>query len=273
MKGLSTALLIALVLLGSLAGLVIANPYLEQYIALPSYVQPPSIVLTDSIDNCSFTSDKNLIIPFRLSLQQSDRYRYAIEEICYNASWLREETIIYLWESGHDLDSYLGNISVDLHQAPSGSNNVTIVVYGSYLFVHGPYADIAVGKSSASVTFTVHDISAPTVSVLIGQNQVFTNPNIPLNFWINERAICAYCLDSQGVIDVDGNTTLMGLTNGKHNLTVYANDTSGNVGSSNIQFVVAVPFPILAVATIATIIAVVSITLVLANKKGLRIKQ
>jgi len=53
--------------------------------------------------------------------------------------------------------------------------------------------------------------------------------------------------------------TLTGLTSGLHNLTIYANDTFGNMGASNINFTIAKPFPTAIVADVSGAIAVVTI--------------
>jgi hypothetical protein len=46
-----------------------------------------------------------------------------------------------------------------------------------------------------------------------------------------------YCLDGKTNVTITGNITLTGLANGLHNLTIYANDTIGNMGNSeNINF-------------------------------------
>jgi len=42
----------------------------------------------------------------------------------------------------------------------------------------------------------------------------------------------AYSLDGQENVTVAGNTTLTGLSPGEYNVTVYAQDTVGNVGAS-----------------------------------------
>jgi hypothetical protein len=53
-----------------------------------------------------------------------------------------------------------------------------------------------------------------------------------------------YSLDGQETITITGNTTIAGLTNGLHNVTVYAKDTFENMGASEtIYFSVAQPEP------------------------------
>jgi hypothetical protein len=78
----------------------------------------------------------------------------------------------------------------------------------------------------------------------------------------------SYSLDGQDNVTIAGNTTLSGLPNGNHNVTVYATDKAGNVASETISFSVEAPFPVVpvAAASVATI-AVVGAGLLVYFKK------
>jgi len=53
-----------------------------------------------------------------------------------------------------------------------------------------------------------------------------------LNYTVNEPVSkIFFVLDGQWNVTIAGNTTLAGLSNGVHNVTVYAWDDVGNVGS------------------------------------------
>jgi len=54
-----------------------------------------------------------------------------------------------------------------------------------------------------------------------------------------------YSFDGESNVSVPGNTTLSRLPDGAHNLTVFATDLAGNVGSETLVFTVAnsEPFP------------------------------
>ena len=45
-----------------------------------------------------------------------------------------------------------------------------------------------------------------------------------------------YSLDNRANVTIKVETQLSNLTNGTHNVTIYANDTLGNMGSSNVVF-------------------------------------
>ena len=66
-----------------------------------------------------------------------------------------------------------------------------------------------------------------------------------------------YSLDRQETVTINGNTTIAGLPNGLHNVTVYAKDSFENTGASETtSFSVEVPFPTALVA--ATVVAIVA---------------
>ena len=86
-----------------------------------------------------------------------------------------------------------------------------------------------------------------------------------------------YSLDGEENVTLTGNLTLIDLPNGSHNLTVHANDTLGNMGSSETtNFTVAVPepqpepstaTPFAAAVTIIAIIAIVVSFLIYSKKR------
>jgi len=129
----------------------------------------------------------------------------------------------------------------------------------------------AFGAGAACVTFTI-DTTPSNVSITSPENKTYESFDVPLNFTVNEPVSqIAYSLDGQENVTVAGNTTLTGLSPGEYNITVYAQDTVGNVGASEtIYFNIAeepVPFPTtLVVATVASL-AVIGIGLLVYFKK------
>jgi parallel beta-helix repeat protein len=113
------------------------------------------------------------------------------------------------------------------------------------------------------------------ISVLSPVNQEFNESSVPLAFTVNKlSAWMGYSLDGQDNITVTGNATLIGLSSGLHNVTVYARDEFDNVGASEtISFTVEVPEPF-QVALIATVsvatVAVVGVCLLVYFKKRKR---
>ena len=95
------------------------------------------------------------------------------------------------------------------------------------------------------------NFNPPEISILSLENKTFNTNNISLDFTVNEPVSkIEYCLDGQEKLIIDGNVTLTGLSDGFHNVTVYATDEDGNVGvSKTINFRVEL-FPTALVATV-----------------------
>jgi len=90
-----------------------------------------------------------------------------------------------------------------------------------------------IGKSN-TVSFTVNTL-APYIEILSPHNKTYTTTSVDLNFTINRATSwIGYSLNWQANMTVPGNTTMSGLPDGSHTITVYANDTSGNMGQSDI---------------------------------------
>src|SRR5208283_1604150 len=101
----------------------------------------------------------------------------------------------------------------------------------------------------------------PTISVLSPVNQIYNDSSVSLVFTVDKTINwVGYSLDGQQNITIMGNTTIVNMTNGLHNVTVYANDTYGNIGASTISFTVAKPEPFptmpLAVASVAFVVVI-----------------
>ena len=126
---------------------------------------------------------------------------------------------------------------------------------------------------SETIYFTVDD-TAPAVSVMAPENITYDAAEIQLNFTVNEQVSwMGYSLDSQPKVQIAGNTTLTGLSNGAHNLTVYAKDIAGNNGVSEIvYFRVEIPFStiplaVVSAATVALVGALIGVGLLIHFKK------
>ena len=89
------------------------------------------------------------------------------------------------------------------------------------------------------------DFQPPVVFVLSPQHKTYDTGDISLTFTVNEPASwIGYSLDGRDNVTITGNITLAGLSNGDHNLTVYARDTAGNYGTSEtINFSIVGRFP------------------------------
>jgi parallel beta-helix repeat protein len=107
-------------------------------------------------------------------------------------------------------------------------------------------------------TFGALQTTPPRISLGSPLNQTHYDSDVPLNFSVNVLSPIksvnwtGYSLDGNQNVTITGNTTLTGLSSGVHNVTVYANDTYGNMGTSEtVTFTIPEPFPIVPVATVS----------------------
>lgn len=162
---------------------------------------------------------------------------------------------------GYSLDGQ-GNVTV------TGNTTLTGLANGSHrLTLYANDTDGNIGVSE-EVFFTV-DINAPVVSVLEPKNITYNVDEVWLNFTVNEAySEIVYCLDGQANVTIIGNTKLTGLTNGSHNITVYATNAVGNTGKSEtVTFTIAAEQPpedsnidgtAIALAVVATVVVGIS---------------
>ena len=104
------------------------------------------------------------------------------------------------------------------------------------------YANDTFGNwGSDTVGFAVEDVTPPVVDIISPTNTTYTTNSIPLEYNVDEEYSkwVGYSLDGSANETLTGNTTLSGLTLGPHDLTVYANDASGNWGWDTVSFTVA----------------------------------
>ena len=157
-----------------------------------------------------------------------------------------------------------------------GSHSVT--VYSAYTLYNitamGTFYPKHVTWDHNTVWFTIDYGIPPAISKLSLENKTYNENTLSLNFTTAEPTSWrGYCLDQQSNVTITENVTLTGLAEGSHSIVVYANDTTGNMSSSETVFFTIVQEPelgsfstILFVVPIATI-AVVSAGLLIYFKK------
>jgi hypothetical protein len=169
--------------------------------------------------------------------------------------------------------SIILNLTAGMHSVVVGAEAV------SYYMLSVNLASVIVQGRFGPVNFAV---ALPKPFIVSPESIVYNESNVPLAFSLGtsvgarDTSWVGYSLDGKGNVTLTGNTTLTGLTNGEHSITVYANDTLGNVyASQTINFTVASAeakqeaksFPTITVAAVSAVSAAVIAGLIFYFKK------
>ena len=77
--------------------------------------------------------------------------------------------------------------------------------------------------------------ASPIIQITSPENQTYNK--VTLNFTVNRNTEwISYSLDNQANVTITGETQLLNLSQGSHNIILYANDSLGNMGFSNKVF-------------------------------------
>ena len=238
------------------------NPYQERgFVSPDASTKPPKVTIFSPLNDSAYT-ETPIPLSINVTLPESST---ALGTILYyvicRSDWQENETYLYL-NKGYD-NSVESQIPGPKHQyfqdsqnltdIPDGNHSITItaVAGGWYPADNmGFYRFMINGSSSV---FFVTDSLPPNISVLTVENKTYASSIIALNFSVSEQSSqLMYSLDGDANITIAGNTTLAGLQNGEHNITVFAQDMSGHFGASEtICFSVEVPVPTNLVVTVS----------------------
>ena len=252
-KTLITAAFISMLLLSAAAGtqfvsLGKANPWMgTDWVSPSDYTKPPTLKIVSPQENMIYTSN-NVTLSFNAHVGKPVTAAYVrLMQIYYKTDWEQNETYVYNNEAisipyePNAITEFSYNMN--LTGMPEGKHYITVhaVEWGAY--IDGLFVHMYRTNGSSSVNFAI-DVS-PIVSVLSLVNKTYDLSDVPLDFTVNQPVSqIAYNLDGKENITISGNTTLTGLSNGEHNITVYARDETGNTGASEtIIFNVAKPEP------------------------------
>ena len=123
--------------------------------------------------------------------------------------------------------------------------------YSSFVLIHtSDRGSAIVGNTGSTIMLTKIspeiDVTPPVISILSPKNKTYTSGDVSLKFTVNEpTSWITYSLDGQDTVTITGNITLPTLSGGAHTITIYAQDTAGNVGvSETVQFSSVEVFPV-----------------------------
>jgi hypothetical protein len=85
----------------------------------------------------------------------------------------------------------------------------------------------------------------------------------------NVSSLIRYSLDGQKATTIAGNTTITGLKNGLHNITIYVENSLGNVEASETSYfnIAEESFPLTSIVVISTITVIAFLGVVVYFKK------
>jgi len=117
----------------------------------------------------------------------------------------------------------------------------------------------------------------PDIQMLSSENRTVSSSNVTLSFTVDKATSwIGYSLDGQQNVTVTGNFTIANMTNGIRNLSIYANDTFGNIGVQTANFTVELPTPApanspiaaqtLPIIAVVTVLAVIVVSLLLLRR-------
>ena len=194
---------------------------------------PPTITLTSPQNNTHHAS-KHISFSFNISKPQVpvpvddgiSAVRYSIDNFNFTGAMSLYQHAVYA--PGHmGLPEF--SYSEDL-TLPEGNHSLTVYSEGT---VTQPDIMTVFGIGSYSTVYFTIDTTPPTISDLSIEPKTYDTADIPLSLYVNEISHISYSIDNQANVTIAGNTTLTALSEGYHNIIIYANDTAGNIGRSD----------------------------------------
>ncbi len=157
-------------------------------------------------------------------------YFWIIDSVYYQADWQAGIHQIFGVQPNYE-DALNATITATFTQIPLGNHTVEI------------YANTHDDTHASSAVAFLTEGYLPKISFLSAENQTYTSKQLMLNFTVDRlTSWIGYSLDGQQNVTLDAtgsintgaitNITIANLTNGFHSLTVYANDTMGDMSAS-----------------------------------------
>ena len=224
-----------------------ADPYMNyESVATPTWVTPIKIEIISPLQDSVFSNNGNITLCFSVTSPDSPRLlTKSLSTVDYQGDWVQNLTHAYRTKNfdtytPDDFPTFL-NFSFPISRIPLGPHTLVVTATG-----FGGYADGLTWcdfQANASLTINFTIAKTPAISFLLTQNTTFESAAVPLNFTVDAPTKrITYSLDGALNETATGNTTLTGLRNGLHNVTIYASDNFGNTGVSEIfNFTIAQP--------------------------------
>jgi len=217
-KNTKLLVLVLMLLVVAQAGFVQANPYYFAGIVPPDVLtKPPKI--DASLVNGTVYRTNNVSLNFFVTKPESpNAMSTALTDISYKTDWLENTTISYdRYEGAEFIETF--RCSTILTDIPDGNHSITIYAQGTGWYVsNNLYQTQFRINCTTTLLFAVETV-LPKVSVSMQKS--YNTADVPLDIIVNKPMNeIFYSLEGQGDVTIGGNTTLAGLAEGDHTLTV-----------------------------------------------------
>ena len=124
------------------------------------------------------------------------------------------------------------------------------------------------GYGTPDIAYTL-EITPPKISITSPINQTYNQTSVTLSYTADKPLkLTSYSLDGNENISFTGDANVTKLSVGLHNITVYTQDTYGNVAASQtIDFTIAEPFPVMQVIAVLVVVVLVGVGLLIYLRK------
>ena len=248
--------------------------------------KPPTTSIQTPQNNTINSGIANISIYSNVTISGDGEALY-LKKIHFETDWQPHPTIVYEFIPGTYMNTITEfNKTITIGEIPEGNHTITIFTlergryeepqpYTAGFKAFYYYFSI---NSSSSLNFTT-DKTIPTTTFSLPEDNKYYSSTINLNYTISEKVSqLKYSLDGQDQVnslfsenlegnngttgfDVIGTLVLSNLTDGKHNVTIYATDLAGHTGVSETIYFTIEPFPTTLVigAVVVAVIVVLGI--------------
>jgi len=141
---------------------------------------------------------------------------------------------------------YTTHVECLLDALPAGEHELTVMVCSTWENSSAAAEESKPTITSYLVYFTTSDTVAPKICIVSPENESYCSCNVSVSFTVDETVSwVAYRLDNceQVAVNENDTVTLTKLSEGLHNITLYAMDLAGNPATSETVFFVVTMFP------------------------------
>jgi hypothetical protein len=228
--------------------------------------EPSASSITSTMSNLTIVSPQNKTYNSKILNLKATAYWFLadVNEMSYSIDGIGSYSLSLGKPETESFNPLNGTVigEAALPELTEGPHEITVDVKGT-----GYFPETRDNMEQATVYFTI-DATQPIISGLSVENKTYNQLDLALDFTLNEpTAWIGYSLDYEANVTLTGNTTLT-LKEGIHSITIYANDTAGNMGNSEtIYFAIEQVFPTIPVAAGIATTAIVSLSFLIYFKK------